>query len=95
MIHGEKDNYINLEIVERLFAWARSPKELWVVRQAKHNGCLDVAGDEYRRKTREFFLRHLGRATAAATTTAADTAPRAATAAPAAPIAASSSISTG
>lgn len=59
MIHGSHDNYIKLAIVERMFATARGPKELWVVKNAKHNGCLAKAGDEYRSKVTNFFIRHL------------------------------------
>jgi pimeloyl-ACP methyl ester carboxylesterase len=59
MIHGARDNYINREIVQRFFALAREPKSLWVIEGAKHNGCLDKAGAEYRRRVGEFFTAHL------------------------------------
>lgn len=58
MIHGEKDNYINQEIAQRFFSYAEKPKELWVVKKAKHNGCLEVDPMEYRKRVRSFFLRH-------------------------------------
>ena len=60
MIHGERDNYINLDIVREFYRLAEPPKELWVVPGAKHNACLDNAGEEYRDRVREFFCRHLG-----------------------------------
>lgn len=55
MIHGGRDNYIKPVIVERLFALASGPKELWIVEKAKHNGCLAKAGEKYRERVRSFF----------------------------------------
>ena len=43
-----------------IIAYARPPKELWVVPDAKHNQAPHVAGDEYRRRVVAFFDRHLG-----------------------------------
>lgn len=60
MIHGEKDNYINPDIVRRFFAFANEPKELWFVPKAKHNGCVDIAGEEYHRRLLAFFNQALG-----------------------------------
>lgn len=60
MIHGGRDNYIKQEIAERLFALASGPKELWIVKGAKHNACLEKAGDAYREKVRAFFDRSVG-----------------------------------
>jgi pimeloyl-ACP methyl ester carboxylesterase len=59
MIHGEFDNYIRREMAEALFAYAREPKEFWLVRGAKHNGALHVCGDEYRQRVLAFFEQHL------------------------------------
>ncbi|MFO0947541.1 MAG: prolyl oligopeptidase family serine peptidase [Planctomycetota bacterium] len=59
MIHGGRDNYIKQEIAERLFALASGPKELWIVKGAKHNACLEKAGDAYREKVRDFFDRYI------------------------------------
>jgi fermentation-respiration switch protein FrsA (DUF1100 family) len=59
MIHGGDDTYIKPVMARALFARARPPKELWVVAGAKHNQAPQVAGDEYRRRVREFFDRHL------------------------------------
>lgn len=67
MIHGSRDNYINQEIVRRFYDCAREPKELWIVQGAKHNGCLDKAGDAYRSQVRNFFLTHLANETAGVT----------------------------
>jgi pimeloyl-ACP methyl ester carboxylesterase len=62
MIHGGGDTYIKPEMARQLFDMARPPKELWVVDGAKHNQALHVAGDEYRRRVLDFFLKHLGAA---------------------------------
>jgi alpha-beta hydrolase superfamily lysophospholipase len=59
MIHGECDTYIKPEMAQALFEYAREPREFWLVENAKHNQALHVAGDEYRRRVLEFFLRHL------------------------------------
>src|SRR5260370_6661947 len=59
MIHGGGDTYIKPEMARRLFEKARGPKELWIVEGAKHNQALQVAGDAYRRRVREFFDAHL------------------------------------
>lgn len=59
MIHGKGDTYIKTEMALRLFAFAREPKELWLVENAKHNQALQVAGDEYRRRVLRFFETHL------------------------------------
>jgi pimeloyl-ACP methyl ester carboxylesterase len=59
MIHGGADTYIKPEMARRLFERARGTKELWIVDGAKHNQALQVAGDEYRRRVREFFDAHL------------------------------------
>ncbi len=59
MIHGGADSYIKPAMAEALFDKARAPKELWMVKCAKHNQALTIAGDEYRRRVLEFFERHL------------------------------------
>ena len=59
MIHGGADSYIKPVMARALFRYARRPKELWVVPDAKHNQAPHVAGTEYRRRVLEFFDRHL------------------------------------
>jgi pimeloyl-ACP methyl ester carboxylesterase len=66
MIHGAADTYIKPEMARSLFDLATPPKELWLVPEAKHNQAFHLAGDEYRRRTLEFFDRHLAPAGAAA-----------------------------
>jgi pimeloyl-ACP methyl ester carboxylesterase len=64
MIHGLADTYIKAEMTNRLFAFARQPKELWLVENAKHNQALQVAGEEYRQRVLRFFETHLAEALA-------------------------------
>ncbi len=64
MIHGEADTYIKPEMARTLFERAREPKEFWLVKGAKHNQALQVAGAEYERRVREFFDTHLADAEA-------------------------------
>lgn len=64
MIHGGGDTYIKPDMAEALYRRARDPKELWMVDGAKHNQALHIAGDEYRRRTLEFFEKHLAAAPA-------------------------------
>jgi pimeloyl-ACP methyl ester carboxylesterase len=62
MIHGGADNYIKPDMARSLFDMASEPKELWIAEGAKHNQAFHVAGDEYKRRIREFFDRHLATA---------------------------------
>ena len=55
MIHGGRDSYIRPDIARDFFACAHEPKELWIVPGARHNACLETAGDEYRERVRAFF----------------------------------------
>jgi hypothetical protein len=59
MIHGEGDTYIKPLTARALFDRAGDPKELWLVKGAKHNQGLTVAGEEYRRRVLSFFEAHL------------------------------------
>lgn len=62
MIHGQADTYIKAEMTTRLFAFARRPRELWLVENAKHNQALQVAGEDYRQRVLRFFETHLAEA---------------------------------
>jgi pimeloyl-ACP methyl ester carboxylesterase len=59
MIHGGRDSYIRPDIAREFFECARPPREIWMVDGARHNACLDIAGDEYKKKLVEFFRKHL------------------------------------
>jgi len=56
MIHGEKDNYIPLDLGKRLYSLVRGPKQLWVVPTAKHNQSYLAGQDEYARRVTEFLI---------------------------------------
>ena len=59
MIHGGRDSYIRPDIARDFFECAREPREQWVVKGARHNACLETAGDEYRDRVLRFFRAHL------------------------------------
>jgi fermentation-respiration switch protein FrsA (DUF1100 family) len=56
-IHGERDTYIGPEVAADLVRQAGrdAPVTLWLVPEAKHNRCREVAPDEYRRRVTAFF----------------------------------------
>jgi dipeptidyl aminopeptidase/acylaminoacyl peptidase len=59
MLHGQMDGYIRPEMAMKLYEYAKPPKEFWLIPEANHNKGLEVAGEEYRRRVREFFDLHL------------------------------------
>ena len=59
MIHGGRDSYIPSELAQRFYERAREPRQFWIVEGARHNACLETAGDEYRHRVREFFRNNL------------------------------------
>jgi pimeloyl-ACP methyl ester carboxylesterase len=58
-IHGEKDSYIPVAQSEDLFRLARGPKDLWIVKGAKHNQGVLTAPREYARRIIAFYDAHL------------------------------------
>lgn len=62
-IHGEKDSYVPVDVIRELVTHAgkKAAVELWVVPEAKHNRCREVAPDEYRARTNEFFQQNAPR----------------------------------
>jgi len=55
MIHGAKDNLVAPEVARQLFDLAGEPKQFWLVSEARHNGAIQVARQEYGRRLLEFF----------------------------------------
>jgi dipeptidyl aminopeptidase/acylaminoacyl peptidase len=55
LITGSEDDDTPVPAMERLFATARAPKELWVVPGAMHGGYVAIARDEYARRVVQFF----------------------------------------
>jgi hypothetical protein len=64
LIHGKRDNYIRVEVIQKIFKGDIRPEEFWIVKGAKHNQSIEIATEEYRSKVRAFFLKHLGSANA-------------------------------
>jgi pimeloyl-ACP methyl ester carboxylesterase len=58
-ISGEQDALMPLSEVRALYERNGQPKELWVVPEATHGRCQEVAGEEYDRRVRAFFEEHL------------------------------------
>jgi pimeloyl-ACP methyl ester carboxylesterase len=59
VIGGDADPLMLPKDVRALFAAAREPKELWMIPGAAHGKCRELAGAEYDRRVREFFLKTL------------------------------------
>lgn len=59
MIQGAGDSYVLPEVAKELFRYAGPQSTLWMVPRAKHNKSLQVAGDQYRQRLCDFFIRHL------------------------------------
>jgi pimeloyl-ACP methyl ester carboxylesterase len=57
MIHGELDTYIGPEIAQALFACGKDPKELWLVKDAKHNRCRESDPNAYSARLLAFLDR--------------------------------------
>ncbi len=59
IIHGEADTYTPASQARALYAAAAEPKQLWIVPQATHVNCHQVAKEEYERRVTTFFRRAL------------------------------------
>jgi len=59
LIHGGQDPYISVEDVQRLYARAGEPKELWVAPEAGHRQVDQARPEEYRQRLLGFFEKHL------------------------------------
>ncbi len=62
-IHGARDAYIGPEIARDLVSRASGPTELWIVPDAKHNRCRELAPELYRERLSKFFVRFAPRQT--------------------------------
>ena len=60
IITGAVDEDTPVPVMERLFAAARAPKDMWVVSGAGHGGYAEAAPVEYPRRVRAFFEATLG-----------------------------------
>jgi len=57
LIHGGRDGYITPEIARGLFDYGNNPRELWMVPEARHNGCRESDPAEYAARLLDFFQR--------------------------------------
>ena len=60
-IHGQRDTYINPEIVEELFDRGNGPREMWLVPEAKHNRCREREPEAYAGRLLDFVDRYAPR----------------------------------
>lgn len=61
MIHGQRDNYVPIEVVHALRGCLAGRSRLWTVPGAKHNRAIQIAKNEYQRRIARFFRIRLGR----------------------------------
>ena len=59
VIGGERDKLMPPDDVRRVFAAAHEPKQLWLVPEASHAKCREVAGLEYETRVSGFFSKNL------------------------------------
>jgi len=57
LIHGGRDAYIPPEIAHGLFEYGKNPRELWLVPEARHNGCRESDPARYAARLLEFLER--------------------------------------
>ncbi len=60
-IHGARDAYIGPEIARAFSAYARQPKEMWLVPEAKHNRCRECEPEAYPERLRSFLQQYAPR----------------------------------
>ena len=62
-IHGEYDEAIPVEMAQRLYRTAQSPKRFYLVSGSGHNDTYLVGGNEYFRRWQEFLQECLAKKT--------------------------------
>ncbi|QER66825.1 alpha/beta hydrolase [Paucilactobacillus nenjiangensis] len=58
-IHGAKDEFVPTSMVYQNYSATRGPKELWVVKGAKHAASLDKNPTEYQHKVAQFLSKYI------------------------------------
>jgi pimeloyl-ACP methyl ester carboxylesterase len=58
-IAGEEDRLMPLKRVQSLYDDAKQPKSMWVIPEATHGRCQEIAGVEYSTRIRDFFEANL------------------------------------
>lgn len=59
LIQGQRDLLVRWQDAVAMFAEAREPRELWLVRNSHHSRCLSDSPAEYARRVAAFFDAHL------------------------------------
>jgi uncharacterized protein len=59
ILHGTADDLIKYQYSELLYESAGLPKELWLIKGAKHNDMAEIGGKEYARRVVDFFKKNL------------------------------------
>jgi pimeloyl-ACP methyl ester carboxylesterase len=59
LIHGERDQYVPLEVAHQLRRQLAGRCKLWLVRSANHNQAIHMARAQYEQRLVRFFLHHL------------------------------------
>jgi fermentation-respiration switch protein FrsA (DUF1100 family) len=57
-IHGSEDRFVPTEMVYKNFAATKGPKELWIVKGAKHASSIETAKDDYIDKIKNFLSKY-------------------------------------
>jgi len=55
LIHGDQDRIVPVWMSERLYAAAREPKKIWIIRGAGHLACRATAGKKYEEEIAGFL----------------------------------------
>ena len=59
IIGGSEDRLMTEDDVRLLYSKAAEPKQLWIIPEARHGKCHEVAGLEYEARVTNFFNKHL------------------------------------
>jgi pimeloyl-ACP methyl ester carboxylesterase len=59
MIHGRRDSFVPMAVVQKLRALIAGRTKLWLVPGAKHNEAVYLERTEYEQRIEKFFRRHL------------------------------------
>jgi alpha-beta hydrolase superfamily lysophospholipase len=59
LLHGTEDNLIKHDYSQQVFAAANEPKQLWLIKGARHHDMMEVGGEEYTTRICDFFEKYL------------------------------------
>lgn len=58
IIHGDQDDFVPTSMTEKLYQATKGPKELVIIKGAKHAESWDVDNEQYKQVVRQFLERH-------------------------------------